>query len=206
MPSIGLRTELLRDLEDHHRDTQHARHQRCVLDLMSDLSDDTDDDSRSTTSEISAMSVVSPVSPDVSMASLSSSLSASGSASYPSDLSDVEEYFYLAYERCYHETILKIETTRVLNPGPPIPKLSQLPILDHFREYSRAHWRRKLRVDPHVFDSLLELIRDDPVFHNNSVPRGDAARCVSIPSRALRKCCVARGHCKLVWNVRWWCR
>ncbi|KAJ7642520.1 hypothetical protein B0H17DRAFT_837108, partial [Mycena rosella] len=36
------------------------------------------------------------------------------------------------------------------------------------REYNIKSWRRKLRVDPNVFDSLVAMIKDDPIFYNNS--------------------------------------
>ncbi|KAJ7658883.1 hypothetical protein B0H17DRAFT_896646, partial [Mycena rosella] len=60
-----------------------------------------------------------------------------------------------------------IETIRGLEPGPPVPKLSQLPFLDHFREYSIDRWRRKLRVEPNTFDGILSMIQEDPIFYNN---------------------------------------
>ncbi|KAJ7689667.1 hypothetical protein B0H17DRAFT_857480, partial [Mycena rosella] len=68
----------------------------------------------------------------------------------------------------YCELIREIEGTRVLSPAPPVPKMSQLPLLDHFREYSVDRWRRKLRVEPDTFDVLLGLIEGDTVFQNNS--------------------------------------
>ncbi|KAJ7091771.1 hypothetical protein C8R44DRAFT_647289 [Mycena epipterygia] len=56
----------------------------------------------------------------------------------------------------------------ILSPGPPVPKVSQLPLLDHFREYSLQSWRRKLQVEPNTFDALLKMIQDDMIFYKNS--------------------------------------
>jgi hypothetical protein len=175
MPSIGLRAELLQDLEDHYRQVLHQRFQRRLAELLSDLSDSSDSESISSDSErsnspsdVSDMSIVSPDSPDdVDMASQSSS-SGSNTSSDSSLSSDLEEEFFALYRRRYCHLIREIERTRVLYPAPSVPKMSQLPLLDHFREYSPARWRRKLRVEPSTFDTLLGLIQLDPVFHNNS--------------------------------------
>ncbi|KAJ7689863.1 hypothetical protein B0H17DRAFT_892564, partial [Mycena rosella] len=61
-----------------------------------------------------------------------------------------------------------IKTTCVLEPGPPVPTVSQLPLLDHFREYNIKSWHHKLRVDTNMFDSLVTLIKDNLIFYNNS--------------------------------------
>jgi hypothetical protein len=62
----------------------------------------------------------------------------------------------------------KILNTRVLNPAPPVPKSSQIHLLDHWRIHSPEHFRRKLCVEPQTFDSLVSHIEDHPIFHNNS--------------------------------------
>ena len=62
----------------------------------------------------------------------------------------------------------KISTTRVLNPAPPIPKSSQLHLLDHWRIHNPKHFHRKLCVEPQTFNSLVSHIEDHPIFHNNS--------------------------------------
>ena len=58
--------------------------------------------------------------------------------------------------------------TNILNPGPPIPKSSQLHLLDHWRIHNPEHFHHKLHVEPQTFDSLVSHIKDHPVFHNNS--------------------------------------
>ena len=48
-------------------------------------------------------------------------------------------------------------------------KLGQLGLyLDDFRYDHPEIFRKKLRVSPHVFDRLVELIEDHEIFHNNS--------------------------------------
>ena len=62
-----------------------------------------------------------------------------------------------------------IEAIRVLDrPGVPVPKFPQLQLLHHFAEYRPAQFRKKLRVDPHIFDDILEEISDHTVFQNRS--------------------------------------
>lgn len=62
-----------------------------------------------------------------------------------------------------------LETARVLEPGTPVTKRSHLPLyFNDFRYNHPRRFRKKLRVSPAVFDRLVELIEDDPVFHNNS--------------------------------------
>ncbi len=65
-----------------------------------------------------------------------------------------------------------IRTTRYLNPRDPVPKLDT-PSLSLVWEYAKdptqhARFRHMLRVSPHVFDVIIDLIKDHPVFFNNS--------------------------------------
>ena len=83
-------------------------------------------------------------------------------------LLDFEAEYYTNWERHYQELLYKILTTHVLNPAPPVPKSSQLHLLDHWRIHSPKHFRRKLCVEPQTFDCLVSCIEDHPVCHNNS--------------------------------------
>ncbi|KAJ7236621.1 hypothetical protein C8J57DRAFT_1529928 [Mycena rebaudengoi] len=156
MPTVGQRKVLLDEIYTHHQNVIRQCHQCRTLDVMSDLSSDSEassvgNDARSdisAPSDISDMTILSPDSLDVEMLSPMSSASHSDASSSESDScspSDVEDEFYLCYEQRYHALIHEIETTRVLEPGPPVPKVSPLPLLDHFRQYSIDHWHRKLR-------------------------------------------------------------
>ncbi|EJF59388.1 hypothetical protein DICSQDRAFT_65172 [Dichomitus squalens LYAD-421 SS1] len=65
-----------------------------------------------------------------------------------------------------------IRSTRYLNARGPVPKLDT-PSLSLVWEYAKdpaQHGRflHMLRVSPHVFEVIAELIRDHPVFHNGS--------------------------------------
>jgi hypothetical protein len=96
-------------------------------------------------------------------------LSTSDTGSDSEDLiSDFELEYFLDWRRRFRELFTIIATTRVLQPTPPIPKASQLHLLDHWRENSPGRFRRKLRVDPETFDKLVALISNNSVFSNNS--------------------------------------
>ncbi|KIK15951.1 hypothetical protein PISMIDRAFT_36126, partial [Pisolithus microcarpus 441] len=47
-------------------------------------------------------------------------------------------------------------------------KASQLPLLSHFAEHHPSLFRKKLRVNPEVFDNILDQISSHPVFQNQS--------------------------------------
>lgn len=47
-------------------------------------------------------------------------------------------------------------------------KASQLHLLDHFAEFRPHLFRQKVRVDPEIFDCILERISDHPIFKSKS--------------------------------------
>ncbi|KIK92892.1 hypothetical protein PAXRUDRAFT_45160, partial [Paxillus rubicundulus Ve08.2h10] len=57
----------------------------------------------------------------------------------------------------------KIIATRVLNqPLVPVMKASQLILLDHFVDHCPGLFQKKSRVDPNIFDVILDQISDHP--------------------------------------------
>jgi hypothetical protein len=52
--------------------------------------------------------------------------------------------------------------------GLPIPRCPQLTLLTWARTHNIPMFRRKVRIIPTTFDSILNLIQDHPIFHNNS--------------------------------------
>ncbi|KAJ7230422.1 hypothetical protein GGX14DRAFT_344159 [Mycena pura] len=61
-----------------------------------------------------------------------------------------------------------IESSRVIDEAPRIAKLSQLSLLDEWRSTGHLNFRKKLRVEPHIFDGLVQLVHDHHIFMNNS--------------------------------------
>ncbi|KAF8576065.1 hypothetical protein K439DRAFT_1649384 [Ramaria rubella] len=70
----------------------------------------------------------------------------------------------------YLQTIDILYSTRYLNERVPIPKTGRhLWYTLHIYKHSHPKiFRTYLRIWPTTFDSLVEKIKDDPVFHNNS--------------------------------------
>lgn len=63
-----------------------------------------------------------------------------------------------------------IRTTRYINPRLPIPKCGNLHLAFEYAKDPAYHSRfqHMLRISPFVFQVILELIKDHPVFSNNS--------------------------------------
>ena len=72
-------------------------------------------------------------------------------------ISDFEVVYNQGWEQHYHNLLNDILTNRVLHPGPPVSKSSQLHLLDHWRIHSPEHFRRKLQIEPETFDALTAL-------------------------------------------------
>ncbi|KAG2752546.1 hypothetical protein P692DRAFT_201673833, partial [Suillus brevipes Sb2] len=53
-------------------------------------------------------------------------------------------------------------------PDEPLPRAPQLHLLVHFGQHRPLLFRHKLRVDPDIFDNILDLISGHHIFHNNS--------------------------------------
>jgi hypothetical protein len=152
---------MLDNLDDQHRELQRARFRRKVAELLDDLPSDEDED---TDSDVSMSDVSS-----VSSGSGDSDDDGSGSESTDSaTFSDIEDTVFLSTQEMIEKLMHEIETTRILDPKPRLPKVSQLHLLDEWREIEHPNFRKKLRVDPYVFDGLLALIQDHHIFQNNS--------------------------------------
>lgn len=63
----------------------------------------------------------------------------------------------------------EVEASDVLNrPNHPIPRAPQIQLLNDFAEDHVDLFRQKMRVNPAVFDAILDQISGHPVFQNNS--------------------------------------
>ena len=62
-----------------------------------------------------------------------------------------------------------VEVIWVLDrPGMLVPKFPQLQLLHHFAEYQPAQFHKKLHIDPHIFNYILEEISNHTIFQNCS--------------------------------------
>ena len=63
----------------------------------------------------------------------------------------------------------KVERAHVLNQvGKPPMRASQLHLLEHFAEFRPHLFRKKLWVDPEIFDEILNRISNHPIFQSRS--------------------------------------
>jgi len=85
---------------------------------------------------------------------------------------DDDDYITASYNRLqYSIAALQDEVTKThrLNiPPAPLPRAPQLHLLVHFGEHCPLLFCHKLHVDPEIFDDILNLISDHPIFHSNS--------------------------------------
>ena len=174
MPTPTIHTVMLQELTEHHQTSQQQCLQQHIASAVSDIS----------SSETSASDSMSEVSDPVSLMSIdmpdinvSSNISIHSDNPLPTSSSDTDSLFllldfeveyYTNWKQHYQELLYKILTTCVLNPAPPVPKSSQLHLLDHWRIHSSDCFCRKLCVEPQMFDHLVSHIEDHPVFYNDS--------------------------------------
>jgi hypothetical protein len=171
MPRPSIRTVMLEELTAHHRSTQEHRLQQRIAEALSDISDSDLSEASALLSPLSPISIDTPdimISSDISMRSSHRSAASINSLGSDVSITDFETEYYQNWRRRYYELMNHITTTRILLHAPPVPKSSQLHLLDHWRVYSPDRFRHKLRVEPETFDRLVELIANNPVFHNNS--------------------------------------
>jgi hypothetical protein len=160
---------MLEELAQHHRIRQKQLLRQRIASALSDISSSGTSDMSEASDLVSSMSIDTPdieISSDISMHSDDPLPTSSSDTN--STFSDFEVEYYGNWERRYRELLDKITKTRVLNAAPPIPKSSQLHLLDHWRTHNPERFRRKLRVEPKTFDCLVSRIQDHSIFHNNS--------------------------------------
>lgn len=177
MPRDSHRKKLLDTLRSTHNDLVLARYLE-IIQYAVELLDDSD--------ESESSSGRSSIDSNISMRTVSSA-SASSIASLPS-LTSETTIFSTAYsdislssdgpqlcDRVFTEFIDaigalrdEVEKCRVLDVRPRLSRASQLHLLPEWANLSPERFRRKLRVDPQVFDKLIERIQDHPIFQNNS--------------------------------------
>ena len=163
---------MLQELAEYHYATQKQRLQEHITSALSDISLSDSSDSISLRSDLgSPISIDTPdinISSDASMDSDNPPSPTSSETDSMDSVSDFELEYYFNWSQHYHELLVEIQTTRILQLAPPLPKCSQLHILDHWRVHSPDRFRRKLRVEPETFDALVDQIKEDSIFYNNS--------------------------------------
>lgn len=171
MPHLSTREELLHAIDQAELSLANLRRQHVLLDGQSS---DIWSDSESNTSSLST----DEEDTNMSFSSLSPlsfpSPHLSGFSSDDSEFSDESDQLEATahYDRL-QDTISalrdEVEKARVLHkPDEPPPRAPQLHMLVHHEEHRPHLFRQKLRVNPEIFDDILDQISDHPIFHNQS--------------------------------------
>ena len=110
---------------------------------------------------------------DLSSSDSESEAGASQSSSSNSSISSIssrrEDDLFQWWDAWVKALTIQLLSARVLEVSAPVKKAGQLDLfLDDFRHDHPGRFRKKLRVSPHVFDRLVDLIKDHGIFHNNS--------------------------------------
>ena len=149
MPAPRICTVMLDELEQHNRTSQqHCLWQRIASALSDISSSGTSESASDLMSEVSDLASLMLIdTPDINV---SSDISIHSDGPLPSSgsdtdslfsISDFEVEYYMNWERHYRELFNEILTTQVLNPTLPIPKSSQLHLLDHWRIHNPERFR-----------------------------------------------------------------
>lgn len=173
MPAASKRVHLLDEVAGYHAQRKRARTLQMASEFLADLpsSDPLADTDMSESSWPSSPSSPSSLSSSVSDPSDLASLGTHSrhSSSSFEDFDSLEDRLSEQWDAQLQALVTYLLTARVLEACPPVKKSSQLDLyLTDFRRDHPDRFRKKLRVSPHVFDRLVELIEDHHIFHNNS--------------------------------------
>lgn len=169
MPHPSRREELLHAVDQAALSVARLQHQHLLLDNQSTDSDsDTDCTSLRGYDEDINM-IPSPLSMESTLSPHLSTIS-----ELSSDDSQTHHYpqFAAHYDRLRDAiTALRdeVERARVLHrPDEPPPRAPQLHMLVHHEEHRPHLFRQKLRVNPDIFDDILDQISDHHIFRSQS--------------------------------------
>jgi hypothetical protein len=132
-------------------------------------------------------------------------LGLSSDISSHSDQSDDSDDAAVRYDRLQHTIAAlrdEVERARVFHkPDEPPPRAPQLHMLVHHEEHRPHLFRQKLRVNPEIFDDILDQISGHPIFHNQS---NNPQLPVSIQLAIFLNCAGHYGNAILLEDVAQW--
>jgi len=170
MPRMPLRRKLLEELDDVDHAFKCARLSKYLEDIsiasfLSLSASDSDSTDASLTSSISSISSVSSVS-----VSSVSSVSSLNSDDQPTLLllSDINKMYASQIQACIDQLCHHIITKRVLRKNPAIEKASQFHLLKLWHNGNLDQYRKRVCMDPNIFDGIINTIHNHNIFHNNS--------------------------------------
>ena len=97
---------------------------------------------------------------------LVNNISDTSNIKFEASIANFKLKFFFNWKHCFQKCFHHITTTCVFLAGTPNPQGFQLHLLDHWRAHSPDCFCCKLYVNPKTFDSLIKLIKHNPVFFN----------------------------------------
>jgi len=170
MPHMPLCHKLLEELDDVNCSFKRA----CLSKYLEDISiasflslsaSDSDSMDTSLTSSISSISSVSSVS--VSSISLVSSLNSDDQPTLLL-LLDIDKMYASQIQAHIDQLHYHIITKRVLHKNLAIKKASQFHLLELWHNRNLDQYRKRVCMDPDIFDGIINTICNHNIFHNNS--------------------------------------
>ena len=171
MPRTSAHQELLDNLNLTALHVMHARDQNCDVQLQANEESDADESDpgdRDSDDDILEPIIISPPSPILPLIFLDILDSESESDSQDSD--------NMVTDKPYHHLldgiaalIDEVEKARFLNHlDVPLLHAPQLHLLEHFAVFRPHLFCKKLRVDPAIFDCIVNKIHEHDIFHSGS--------------------------------------
>lgn len=176
MPNISERQLLLNSLARARKELGLYLYVSMLQEALSNADANSDDDSPPSSIHLSSSSSSSTNDSNNSHSSESSDHSSdlesttgqSSSESGSSESMDLTQILMVDYYGMLVALEDEVAKARVLHQHPPSTRIPQLQLLDEWQLDHPELYRRKLRVSPEVFTEIVELIKDHPIFHNNS--------------------------------------
>ena len=175
MPATSKRMRMLEDVLKQLIRQKRAHTQLLIIELLNDLS------SSDSESEAGASQSSSSDSSDSSISSISSISSPSSIPQNPNspmqsssdlgleDLDRLKDELFQRWDAQVKALAIQLLSARVLEVSAPVKKAGQLDLfLDDFRHDHPGLFRKKQHISPHVFNRLVDLIKDHSIFYNNS--------------------------------------
>jgi len=174
MPHIPLHRRLLKELDDADHSFKRAHLSKYLQDVSIEpfvvpmTSDSNSGESNAGNSNDSDISSISSLSSLSSISSLGSDDESTIQPTPSLSFSDIQEMYFLMTQAQIDRLRQEVLTSRVLRKNPAITKLSQIHLLEHWRCGNLDQYRRRVRVDPNIFDGIADKICGHQIFHNNS--------------------------------------
>jgi len=164
MPRVSEHQKLLNALSTAKEKLEIAVYLKILQDAILDAESPSPHDTDSSDNPSSSI-MPSPSTPESSSSDLNNLSAISSDLSGPLDLTMIG---LLSSHGMIEALEDEVTQAHVLQSHPPSIRIPQLALLDEWQLHNPELFQHKLRVSPPVFTHIVQLIENNPVFHNNS--------------------------------------